>query len=563
MNKRPCVLTLSILIATLLLVLSGTSWAQGTASATPKLVLQITVDQFRGDLPTRYLDRLGKGGFRYLLEQGTYYTNAHYRHANTETAVGHATLFTGADPARHGLVGNNWIDPSTGELVYNTEDDRHHLIGKTPKPHRGVSPRNLLASTIGDELVVANAGRSRVFSVSVKDRGAIIPGGHAGKAFWYSKSSGKFVTSTYYYDEYPEWVQKWNEAKPADQYRGKAWELLHDRSTYLAGKMDDRAYEANLPPLGRTFPHQYGDNKYLYLILSLTPVGDELTLDFAKTLIENEKVGQGDYTDFMAVSFSSTDYIGHMFGPSSLESEDNVLRLDRVLAELFEFVDKKVGLSNTLIVLSADHGAPEAPEYMSSLGLESGRFDFTYFREQGPLNEVLKERFGRDDLIATHSHPYLYLNLAAIAEAKLDIKEVEHFIAEEVMKIPGIAFAQTRSDLLDGRITDSPLQIQIRRNFHPTRSGNIHMIQEQYWFLHSTDEAQKMGLEGIAAIHGSPWVYDTYVPIFFAGNGVPAQRISRRVSPADIAPTIANYLNIKFPSGSIGNPLEEVLPKRR
>jgi len=562
-NKRPCVLTLSILIATLLLVLSGTSWAQGTASATPKLVLQITVDQFRGDLPTRYLDRLGKGGFRYLLEQGTYYTNAHYRHANTETAVGHATLFTGADPARHGLVGNNWIDPSTGELVYNTEDDRHHLIGKTPKPHRGVSPRNLLASTIGDELVVANAGRSRVFSVSVKDRGAIIPGGHAGKAFWYSKSSGKFVTSTYYYDEYPEWVQKWNEAKPADQYRGKAWELLHDRSTYLAGKMDDRAYEANLPPLGRTFPHQYGDNKYLYLILSLTPVGDELTLDFAKTLIENEKVGQGDYTDFMAVSFSSTDYIGHMFGPSSLESEDNVLRLDRVLAELFEFVDKKVGLSNTLIVLSADHGAPEAPEYMSSLGLESGRFDFTYFREQGPLNEVLKERFGRDDLIATHSHPYLYLNLAAIAEAKLDIKEVEHFIAEEVMKIPGIAFAQTRSDLLDGRITDSPLQIQIRRNFHPTRSGNIHMIQEQYWFLHSTDEAQKMGLEGIAAIHGSPWVYDTYVPIFFAGNGVPAQRISRRVSPADIAPTIANYLNIKFPSGSIGNPLEEVLPKRR
>ena len=562
MNRRLGVLTLSILISTLLLVLSGTSWAQGNDSTKPKLVLQITVDQLRGDLPTRYLDRLGKGGFRYLLAQGTYYTNAHYRHANTETAVGHATLFTGADPARHGLVGNNWIDQSTGELVYNTEDDRHHLIGKSPKPHKGVSPRNLLASTIGDELIISNAGRSRVFSVSVKDRGAIIPGGHAGKAFWYSKSSGKFVTSTYYYDEYPEWVQKWNAAKPADQYRGKAWKLLHDRSTYLAGKMDDRPYEASLPPLGRTFPHQYGDNKYLYLILSLTPVGDELTLDFAKTLIENEKVGQGDYTDFMAVSFSSTDYVGHMFGPSSLESEDNVLRLDRVLAELFEFVDKKVGLNNTLIVLSADHGEPEAPEYMTSLGLDAGRFDFTYFREQGPLNEVLKERFGRDDLIATHSHPYLYLNLAAIAEAKLDIKEVEHFVAEEVMKIPGIALAQTRSDLLDGRITDSPLQIQSRRNFHPTRSGNIHMIQEQYWFLHSTDEAQKMGLEGIAAIHGSPWVYDTYVPIFFAGNGVPAQTISRRVSPTDIAPTIANYLNIKFPSGSIGNPLEEVLGNR-
>jgi len=525
----------------------------------PKLILQITVDQLRGDLPTRYYDRLGKGGFRYLLENGTYYANAHYRHANTETAVGHATLFTGADPSRHGLVGNNWIDPLTGELVYNTEDDRHHLIGKDLKPHEGVSPRYLLSSTIGDELVVANAGQSRVFSVSIKDRGAIIPGGHVGKAFWYSKSSGEFVTSTYYYDEYPKWVEKWNEAKTADQYRGKTWELLQDRSTYFAKDMDDRPYEADFKPLGRTFPHHYGDNKYLYLILSLTPVGDELTLDFAKTLIENEKVGQKDATDFLAISFSSTDYIGHLFGPSSLESEDNILRLDRILAELFNFVDKKVGLENTLIILSADHGAPEAPEYMASLGMESGRFDFTYFREQGPLNEALIRRYGRDDLIATHSHPYLYLNLDAIEEAKLDIREVEHFIADELMKIDGIAYAQTRSDLLEGRISNSPLQIQIRRNFHPTRSGNIHMIQEQYWFLHSTDEAAKMGLDSIAAIHGSPWVYDTYVPIFFAGQRVPTQTITRRVEPSDIAATIAAYLNIKIPSGSIGDPLEEVL----
>jgi predicted AlkP superfamily pyrophosphatase or phosphodiesterase len=545
-----------------LVILSFGLQAQVSGPVKPKLVLQITVDQFRGDLPTRFLDRLGEGGLRYLIENGTYYTNAHYRHANTETAVGHATLFTGADPSRHGLVGNNWIDPITGESVYNTEDDRYHLIGKDPKPHEGASPHYLLSSTIGDELVISNAGRSRVFSVSVKDRGAIIPGGHAGKAFWYSKSSGKFVTSTYYYDEYPDWVTDWNNANPADRYRGKTWELLQDRSTYLAKNMDDRPFEADLKPLGRTFPHHYGDNKYLYLLLSLSPAGDELTLDFTKTLIENENVGQGDAIDFLAVSFSSTDYIGHLFGPSSLESEDNILRLDRILAELFEFVDKKVGLENTLIVLSADHGAPEAPEYMTSIGMEAGRFDFTYFREQGPLNKVLLERFGRDDLIATHSHPYLYLNMAAIDEAKLDIEEVERFIADEVMKIPGIAYAQTRSDLLAGRISNAPLQVQIRRNFHPVRSGNIHLIQEQYWFLHSTDEAQKMGLEGIAAIHGSPWAYDTYVPIFFAGNGISAQTITRRVSPTDIAPTIAKYLNIKYPSGSIGNPLEEVFDKK-
>jgi predicted AlkP superfamily pyrophosphatase or phosphodiesterase len=547
----------------LLLLLSGPAWGEGDNPAKPKLVLQITVDQFRGDLPTRYWDRLGQGGLRYLLEKGTHYANAHYRHANTETAVGHATLFTGADPSRHGLIGNGWIDRSTGEFVYNTEDARHHLIGKEPKPHTGVSPRNLLASTIGDELVISNAGQSRVFSVSIKDRGAIIPGGHAGKAFWYSKRSGDFVTSTYYYDDYPQWVKQWNAAKPAGRYRGKTWELLHDRSTYLAGNMDDRAYEANLPPLGRTFPHQFGDNKYLYLILSLTPVGDELTLDFTKTLIEQEHLGRGDAVDFLAVSFSSTDYIGHLFGPSSLESEDNILRLDRILAELFEFVDKQIGLENTLIVLSADHGAPEAPEYMTSLGMEAGRFDFTYFRDQGPLNAVLKKRFGRDDLIATHSHPYLYLDVDAIAEAKLTIEDVEQFIAEEVVKIPGIAFAETRSALLGGKIANAPVQIQIRRNFHPARSGNIHMIQEQYWFLHSTDEAAKMGLDSIAAIHGSPWAYDTYVPIFFAGHQVPAQTIRRPVAPTDIAATIATYLNIKFPSGSIGNPLEEVLKNTR
>ncbi len=195
--------------------------------------------------------------------------------------------------------------------------------------------------------------------------------------------------------------------------------------------------------------------------------------------------------------------------------------------------------------------------------MEAGRFDFTYFREQGPLNEVLTKRFGRDDLIATHSHPYLYLNVDAIAEAKLDIEDVEHFIAEEVMKLPGIAYAQTRSDLLAGRISNAPLQRQIRRNFHPSRSGHIHMIQEHYWFLHSTDEAAKMGLGAIPAIHGSPWVYDTHVPIFFAGHRVPAQTITRLVAPTDIAPTIAAYLNIKFPSGSIGNPLAEVFKHRR
>jgi predicted AlkP superfamily pyrophosphatase or phosphodiesterase len=533
------------------------------ASSTPRLVLQITVDQLRGDMPARYADRLTDGGFRYLMEEGTWYIDAHYRHANTETAVGHATLATGADPSRHGIIANDWIDQKTGAFVYNTEDDRHHIIGREPKAHEGVSPRNLAASTFGDELVVYNGGRSRVFSVSVKDRGAILPGGHAGKAFWFSKSSGNFVTSTYYYDGYPAWVKQWNAAKPADAFKGKSWELLNDRATYVHGRMDDRPYEADLKPMGRTFPHPLGgDTKYFYLFLTLTPVGDMLTLDFAKALIENEKLGQNDTgePDYLQISFSSTDYVGHLFGPSSLETEDNILRLDRTLAELFRFVDEKVGLGNTLIVLSADHGAPEAPEYMAALGLSTGRFAFDWFKTEGPLTEALQKKFGRDDLISGHSHPYLYLNLEAISSAGLDQADVERFVADELMQIPGIAYAMTRGDLLAGRITESPVQNQIRRSFHPTRSGNIHMVPEQYWFLHSTEEAEKMGIGSIAAIHGSPWAYDTYVPIFFAGNGVPAQIIGRRVAPTDIAATLAAYLGIKPPSGSVGSVLTEVLP---
>jgi hypothetical protein len=528
----------------------------------PRLILQITVDQLRGDLPGRFRERFGKGGFRWLLEGGTWYANAHYRHANTETAVGHATLATGADPSRHGIVANDWIDPESGAFVYNTEDDRHHVIGREPREHDGVSPRNLLASSFGDELVVSHAGRSRVFSVSVKDRGAILPAGHAGKAFWLSRESGEFVTSTFYYDDYPDWVKVWNAARPAERFRGKRWDLLAERSSYVARELDDRPYEADLAPMGRIFPHALGEGKYFYLMLSLTPFGDELTLDFAKTLIAHEKLGQGGHPDYLQVSFSSTDYVGHLFGPASLESEDNLLRLDRVLADLFAFVDEKVGLKHTLVVLSADHGAPEAPEYMASLGLEAGRYPFDYFRRPGPLTEALEARFGRADLIEGHSHPYLYLRRDAIGEAGLEVAEVERFVAAEVMRLPGIAYAMARSDLLEGRFVDAPLQRQTRRSFHPTRSGNVHLVQEPYWFLHSTEEAGKMGIPNIAAIHGSPWAYDTFVPVVFAGHRVRGQIVHRRVGPHDIAPTLAAYLAIKPPSASIGAPLSEVLEGR-
>jgi predicted AlkP superfamily pyrophosphatase or phosphodiesterase len=527
--------------------------------AAPKLVVQITVDQLRGDLPMRYRERLGEGGFRYLLEQGVHYVNAHHRHANTETAVGHATLVTGADPSAHGIVSNDWRDLKTGAFVYNTEDERHHILGKEPKAHQGVSPRNLLASTIGDELVLSNSGRSRVFSVSGKDRGAILPGGHAGKAFWYSKSSGKFVTSSYYYESYPSWAKAWNDASPVEAYRGKSWELLHEKSSYEAAARDDRPQEAAAIGMGRVFPHPFGDDKYLTLRLGLTPAVDEMTLDFAKTLLREEGLGQRGATDFLAVSFSATDYVGHLFGPSSLESEDQILRLDRTLAALLQAIDRAVGLENALIVLSADHGAPDSPEQAGEIGIETGRFAFDYFKQgDNPVSRALVERYGRN-LISDHSHPYLHLDEAAIRAKRLDLAEVERFVAHEAMKVPGILYALARSDILEGRLVNAPLQARIQRSFSPGRSGNVHLVPNPYWFLHSTDEADKMGLPGLAAIHGSPWAYDTYVPIFFAGGKLEARTVSRRVAPTDIAPTIAAYLGIKYPSGSVGAPLAEVV----
>ncbi len=528
-----------------------------TAPPKPKLVLQITVDQMRGDYPMRYADRLGEGGFKYLMEQGTHYRNAHYQHADTETPIGHAALFTGTWPAYNGIVAGNWFDMDKGRVIYNCEDDRYPMIGQEPAQGKGRAPTNLLSSTIGDELVVATNSRSRVFSVSIKDRGAILPGGHTGKAFWYSKSDGSFVSSTYYYDEFPGWVKEWNAQKLADRYKETSWTLLNDKSTYLFGEDDDRPWEVDIFGLGTTFPHaMIGDSKYFYASLIATPFGDELTADFAKTLLKAEKLGQGEQTDFLAVSLSVTDYIGHVFGPSSLEEEDNVLRVDRLLADLFRFVDQEVGLDKTLIILSADHGMCEAPEYMQSLGFEVNRLTSETIAK-GMVRDALKARLDLPpEVIRLYEHPYVYLDEEVIGQTDYTVAEVEAAVAEEIIKVPGMIGALTRTDLVKGTFAPTPVNQSILNNFHIKRSGHVHVIADQFWFF-----AYMMDTTlDIAAIHGSPWSYDSFVPIFFAGNGIPAQKISRPVTPYDIAATIAVRLGIKPPSGSVGEPLVEVLP---
>jgi predicted AlkP superfamily pyrophosphatase or phosphodiesterase len=535
----------------------------------PRLILQITVDALRGDMPGRYSHVLGEGGFRYLMDEGVNYTNAHYQHANTETIVGHASLATGSVPAAHGMVGNVWFDREAGRLVYNIEDSDYHLltvgadvdqkteIDPTQKAAKvdGRSPAAILSSTFSDELAVHYGGRSKIFAVSVKDRGAVSLAGHAGKAFWFSKASGEFVTSSYYYDKYPEWVKAWNAAKPAQAYAGKSWELLHDTSKYLFGEADDREYETDFPGFGRTFPHPYGtaDDKYFTTRLTLSPAGDNLTLDFAMALIEQEKLGQDAVPDYLAVSFSSTDYVGHIFGASSLESEDNLAHLDRTLAKLFAYIEETIGLENTLIVLSADHGQPEVPGHLHELGIEDAHYFDTDALDKTPAIAAIKKQLGiGEGLIEAFFQPYVYLNRELIREKDLNQAEVEKIIAAELVKFDGVAAAVSSTALRTDSLPDTLLMRAIMRNFHSKRSGDIYVVFEPNVFINDFD-----GLT-VASTHGSPWRYDTYVPVIFAGAGLKPATVSRSITPYDVAPTLAGYLGIKPPSAAIGNPLPEI-----
>lgn len=535
----------------------------------PKLVLQITVDQLRGDMPGRYLHKMGKGGFRYLLENGVVYENAHHSHANTETIVGHTTLATGAIPADHGLVGNVWFDRESGEMTYNVEDSRYPLltagadvdksmeIDPTQKLARtdGRSPAVIMVSTFGDELAIRTNKQAKVFGVSIKDRGAISMAGHAGKAFWFSKAAGEFITSTYYYDKYPDWVTAFNAAKPTERYAEQSWDLMLSPSTYLHADDDDQPWETALGGFGRVFPHPYGpaDGKYFTTFLTVSPAGDELTLEFAKQLIANEGIGTDSVTDYLSVSFSSTDYVGHLFGPSSLEAEDNLLRLDRTLADLLTYVDKTVGLENTLIVLSADHGGPEVPGYLNEYGIDSGYVDTAAWDKEAGIQN-LKKQFGiGEELITEYQQPYVYLNRKLIKEKNLDQAAVEAAVAAEMMKFEGVSLAVSSTALTHGQVADTDINRAILNSHNLKRSGDVFVVFKPHWFINDFD-----GLT-VAETHGSPWRYDTYVPVIFAGAGLQPQRVTREIKTVDVAATLSEYVGTNRPSGARGEVLGEVV----
>ena len=536
----------------------------------PKLILQITVDQLRGDLPDKFMKNMGDGGFRWLKQNAIWYKNAHYNYSNTETVVGHTTLATGANPNIHGMVSNVWYDRTKKRLVYNIEDKRYHILSKNADIDDstevdssqalagtdGRSPANIMVSTFSDELSLFTNQKSKVFGVSVKDRGAVTLAGHNGKAFWFSKTSGEFITSSFYYDEYPSWVKKFNKQKLNQRYDSKPWELMYDKSKYMFGNSDDNPWEEDYAGFGRVFPHKYGtvDNKYFNHFLTFSPAGDELTLDFAKAIIDNEQMGQHDVTDYLAISFSSTDYVGHLFGPSSLESEDNMLRLDKTLEKLFKYVDKKVGLENTLIVLSADHGAPEAPEYLAKLGIEAKWIAPLKWNKKPSLKRLEKEFGVGQELIEAFFPPYIYLNHKIIREKGLNLAKVQKAVAKEIMDIDGVALTVTSTDMLNNTLPNTYLYKSALQNFNAKRSGDILILFEPHCFANDMDGGAVM-----ATNHGGAWTYDTFVPVIFAGSHIKGKQIYRKIRPNDIASTLSAIVDAKAPSGSSGEILEEIV----
>lgn len=527
-----------------------------------KLVLQITVDGLRGDLLKRYKDQLSDDGFRLLIKSGVYYSNAHYQHANTETIVGHTTLATGTTPSNHGMVGNVWYDNISKEIAYNIEDPAAPLLPSRENESKlaqidpaqraartsGRSPRAILAGTFSDELYHSKKGHSKIYAISGKDRGAVALAGQKGKAFWFSTDTGDFISSQFYFHDYPTWVKDWNSQRKAEKLALTEWKLMNELASYQFKDCDDRPYEVDLKGFGRVFPHKFGalGHPLLFTQILVSPLGDELLLDFAKILIQKEAIGKDAIIDYLSISFSGVDAVNHFFGPSSLENEDVVLQLDKTLGELLKYVDDEVGLEHTLIVLSADHGMAEMPEYMNEQGMEVGRI---YSEDVVNMADSIGRKiYGLDHLAKSFYRPSLYLNTDLIASSGLSVDEVEDTIAKELTKMEGISTALSKGQILG--LSIDPIHLKIKNNYHPDRSGNIYVAQEPYWFLFEKGP--------IGVMHGSPWDYDTHVPIIFSGPGIPYQRVDRLVHPTDIAPTLSDYLGLSAPDSCTGTILKEI-----
>jgi hypothetical protein len=534
----------------------------------PKLVVGIVVDQMRADYLTRFLDLYGEGGFKRLMTKGAMFTNCNYIHSSTSTAPGHSTFLSGISLRESGIIANEWYSVPLARTMYCVEDESVSGVGVDPKEINGkMSPKNFNGTTVCDELTKASPA-SKTFAIAIKDRGSILPGGqHPTGVYWFDVGSGNWITSTYYAKELPQWIQDFNARKLSESYLGKEWTKLLPDSAYARAGEDNAAGEGTIPGEKEpVFPHKVNDLKAepfsklpqyrssrRFDALLLTPYGNDMTIELAKAAIDAEKLGQRDATDILSVSFSSPDYCGHAFGPDSHEMEDMMVRLDRQLEGFFKYLDDKVGLDNVTIVLTADHAVSPLPEKFPNEKAERLNSGDYLTDVKVRVGQQFNYDEGNDKLIITLSNDQFYLNKPAIKAKGFSEEAFENAVGQAVLKEGHIATYYTRTQLeksiAAGGSTDY-YQSRVERSFNTERSGDVSLITT----LHSFFWRGQTG-----TTHGTPYEYDTHVPLLFYGVGVQAGTYNSACAPNDISATLASLLGISKPAKSIGNVLTEAL----
>jgi predicted AlkP superfamily pyrophosphatase or phosphodiesterase len=514
--------------------------------ARPKLVVGLVVDQMRWDYLYRYYNRYTNGGFKRLINEGFSVENTFIPYTPTYTACGHTCIYTGSVPAVHGIIGNDWYDPETKKNMYCTEDSSVSTVGSTPSSEGNMSPKNMLTTTITDELRLATNFRGKVIGVSLKDRGSILPAGHAANAaYWYQGSTGNWITSTYYMKEVPTWIADYNKLKLANKFYAKNWETLYPMNTYVNSTADEKAYEGKTS----TFPHQLTQNidKNFDAIRS-TPYGNTITLDLAKLAILSEDLGQDNITDFLAVSCSSTDYVGHAYGPNSVEAEDTYLRLDKDFEEFFNYLDKKVGKGNYTVFLTADHGAAHVPGFMQENKLPSGVVSDRDIANK--LNTYLNDKFKVNNVVLKSMNNQIIFDHDKTDKGDVSFDVIKSASVEFLKRLDGF---QNAVDI--AKISQSTLQeIQkkmITNGYNARRSGDIYYVLQPNWF--------NGGSTGTT--HGNWNPYDSHIPLVFMGWGIKAGATNKMHYMTDIAPTLAALLHIQTPNGTVGEPITEITNK--
>jgi len=516
----------------------------------PKLIVGIVVDQMRYDYLTRFWDQFGEEGFKRLVNNGFNFKNNHFNYVPTYTGPGHASVFTGTTPEYHGIIGNNWFDKFEGKTVYCAADESVQALGTKSEAGK-MSPHRMKSTTFGDENRLHTQMKGKTIGVALKDRGAILPAGHtANAAYWFhGRDEAKWITSTYYMDELPEWVKDFNNSGKAKTYL-KTWNTLKDINSYKESGVDENNFEFGYQgKKTATFPY---DLKNLasengeYELIKATPFGNDLTAEFAKAAVKGESLGQDEITDVLTLSFSSTDYVGHNFGVNSKEIQDTYLRLDLALADFLKYLDQTVGEGEYTIFLTADHGGVDVPSYLGSQKIPSGYFDDVTGNKR--IEEFAREEFKVDSLIQNISNTQVFLDYEVLTEEGLEADEVQEKIAHYLLQQKNISRVYTREQLQSGSFTKG-ISSLIQNGFNQERSGDVVFVLDPGYIIYPEK----------GTTHGSGFIYDTHVPLIFFGKGIKhGSSLERTVIP-NIAPTMSALLGNSFPDASTGKPLSIML----